>query len=239
MIEMPHGNRLIVALDCPTLDEALALQAKLDGVVSRFKIGLELFCAAGPRAVEAIRARGGRVFLDLKIHDIPETARRAARAAALTGAELITVHVAGGPAMLEAAVEGARHGGGAKVLGVTVLTSLDALELAHVETAHESVHELVVKRAQVARAAGCAGVVASPRELADVRAALGSELLVVTPGVRARNAVEDDQKRVATAAEAIAGGASAVVVGRPIRDAPDPRAAALALLEELDAAASS
>ncbi len=228
-----RDERLIVALDVPTLDEALALQAKLGGVVTRFKVGLELFVTEGPRAVEAIRARGGRVFLDLKLHDIPETVRRAARCAAATGAELITVHTAGGPAMLAAAVEGARQGGDAAVLGVTVLTSLDAQQLAEVNTAPQSLPDLVVKRAQAARQAGCAGIIASPKEVAVIRAVIGPDLLVITPGVRPKGASTDDQKRTASAAEAIAAGANAIVVGRPIRDAQDPRAAAQSLLDEL------
>jgi orotidine-5'-phosphate decarboxylase len=226
-------ERLIVALDLPALGGALELVRRLDGVAERFKVGLELHTAEGPRAVEAVRAAGGRVFLDLKLHDIPETTRRAARAAAAGGAELITVHAAGGRAMLEAAVAGAREAGGAaRVLAVTVLTSLDLADLAAVGTVAPSVAELVVRRALLAREAGCDGVIASPHEATAVRAAAGSGFLIVTPGVRPSTG-GDDQKRTATARQAIADGADAVVVGRPIRDAVDPRAAALALLEEL------
>jgi orotidine-5'-phosphate decarboxylase len=229
-------DRLIVALDLPALAPVLALCDRLEGAITRVKVGLELFTAVGPRAVEVLAARNLRVFLDLKLHDIPETVRRAARAAAATGAELISVHTAGGPAMLEAAVEGARHGGGASVLGVTVLTSLDALQLAHIGTFTATVAELVVRRAELARSAGCAGVIASPLEVHAVRAAIGPGLQIITPGVRA-SAGQDDQKRTAGAAAARAAGADAVVVGRPIRDAPDPLAAALAILAELDTAA--
>jgi orotidine-5'-phosphate decarboxylase len=178
------------------------------------------------------------VFLDLKLHDIPETVRRAARAAAVTGAELLTVHAAGGRAMLEAAVAGAAEGadGGApatRVLAVTVLTSLDVKSLDAVGTRVGSVEELVVKRALLARDAGCAGVIASPLEVRAIRAAVGHEPLIVTPGVRAASAGGDDQRRTGTARQAIADGASAVVVGRPIRDAADPVAAARALVAEL------
>jgi len=227
------GERLIVALDVTALDAALALIDRLGGAATRFKVGLELFCAEGPRAVEAVRARGGRVFLDLKLHDIPETVRRAARAAATSGAELLTVHAGGGAAMLEAAVAGAAEGGGARVLAVTVLTSLDLADLAAVGTVATSVEALVVQRALLAQKAGCAGVVASVHEARAVRAAVGPGFLIVTPGVRPAGGERADQKRVATAAEAVAAGADAVVVGRPIRDAADPRAAALALLAEL------
>src|SRR5438046_562183 len=152
------AERLIHALDVPSLDEAVAQVARLGGVVARYKVGLELFAAEGPRAVAEVRARGGRVFLDLKLHDIPETVRRAARAAAATGAELLTVHAAGGAAMLEAAVAGAADGSPAcRVLAVTVLTSLDRESLAAVGRATGSVEELVLRRAAPARGGGCAG----------------------------------------------------------------------------------
>jgi orotidine-5'-phosphate decarboxylase len=228
------AERLIVALDLPSLDEALALVDRLRGACSRYKVGLELFSAAGPRAVETVCAAsdGGRVFLDLKLHDIPETVKRAARSASHTGAELVTVHAAGGRAMLAAAVEGAAAGGATKVLAVTVLTSMDAATLAEVGTRAESVTELVVRRALLARDAGCHGVVASPLEARAIRQALGPGFLIVAPGIRAA-ASGDDQKRTAGAREAIAAGADAIVVGRPIRDAPDPRAAAVALIHDL------
>jgi orotidine-5'-phosphate decarboxylase len=223
-------ERLIVALDQPSLDEALAMVDRLAGAVRRFKVGLELFAAAGPRAVEAVRALDARVFLDLKLHDIPETVKRAAKTASATGAELLTVHSAGGAAMLSAAVEGA--GSDTKILAVTVLTSMDAAALARVGTTTATVEELVVKRALLAKEAGCAGVIASPLEAKAIRAATGPGFLIVTPGVRA-SATGDDQKRTATAKQAIESGADAVVVGRPVRDAPDPRAAAIALIAEL------
>ncbi|MSP61997.1 MAG: orotidine-5'-phosphate decarboxylase [Myxococcales bacterium] len=236
------AERLIVALDYPSVEEALVLCDTLAGLVTRFKIGLELFTAGGPLAVAAVRARGMRVFLDLKIHDIPETARRAARAAAATGAELITVHTAGGPAMLAAAVEGARHGGGAGVLAVTVLTSLDALELARIGTVGTgagAVHDLVLKRAEVAQAAGCVGVIASPREVKAIRALCGPGFLIVTPGVRSHDGggENDDQKRTGSAGQAISDGADAVVVGRQVRDAAQPRSEALILLDQIALAA--
>jgi orotidine-5'-phosphate decarboxylase len=228
------AERLIVALDFPALAPALDQVDRLGDEVVRYKVGLELYLAVGDAALAALSERQKRVFLDLKLHDIPETVRRAARVAASRGADLLTVHAAGGKAMLAAAVEGARTGAlEARVLAVTVLTSLDQGDLA--ADGHPlEVAELVVRRAALAREAGCAGVVASPREAAAIRAALGPDLLVVTPGVRPGGApAGDDQKRVASAAEARAAGADAVVVGRPIRDAARPLEVVRALLEEL------
>lgn len=237
-------DRLYVALDVPELPAALALVDRLAGVARCYKVGLELYSAEGPRAVEAVRQRGGRVFLDLKLHDIPATVRRAARAAAKTGAELLTVHAAGGRAMLEAAVagaaEGAKEPGGTRVLAVTVLTSMELADLAEVGVVAASVEELVVRRARLAQATGCHGVIASPQEVRAVRAATGDGLSIVTPGVRAdagqgsqASQKQDDQKRVGSARQALADGADAVVVGRPIRDADDPVEAARAFLGEL------
>jgi orotidine-5'-phosphate decarboxylase len=221
-------QRVFVALDLPSLAEAVALADRLGDDAPRVKVGLELFAAAGP---EAVRAFAGReVFLDLKLHDIPETVRRAAEAAAAHGARWLTVHAAGGRAMLEAAVAGA--GARCGILAVTVLTSLEAADLA--ADGHPlDPAALCVRRAELAITAGCAGVIASPREAAAIRAAVGPAALIVTPGVRPVGAATGDQKRVDTPRAAIAAGASAVVVGRPIRDAPDPRAALRAIIREL------
>lgn len=224
------AERLFVALDQPTLAEALALVAQLEPLILRYKVGLELFSAVGPMSVRALVERGAEVLLDLKLHDIPETVRRAARVAMTSGAKWLTVHTEGGPAMLRAAVAGAQP---AQVLGVTVLTSLDLVDLEAVGTHVARMEELVVQRARLALDAGCTGVIASPREVGALRAALGKDFLIVTPGVRPVSAGGDDQKRTATPGAAIAAGASAVVVGRPIRDAPEPRAVAAALLDEL------
>ncbi|HEU4726877.1 MAG TPA: orotidine-5'-phosphate decarboxylase, partial [Kofleriaceae bacterium] len=160
------GNRLIAALDAPGRREADALIARLAGVPSWIKLGLELFCAEGPALIADYVARGHRVMLDLKLHDIPETVARATAQVARLGAELVTVHAGGGRAMLEAAVRSAGRTG---VLAVTVLTSLDDADLAEIG-AHGPVRDLVVKRARLAIAAGCAGVVASPHEIAAIRA---------------------------------------------------------------------
>jgi orotidine-5'-phosphate decarboxylase len=218
------GNRLIVALDTPSRAEADAALGKLAGVPSWIKVGLELFCAEGPAIVTTYTARGLRVMLDLKLHDIPETVGRAtARVAALfappAGAGLLTVHAGGGRAMLEAAVKA--RGDAMKILAVTVLTSLDDGDLTQIG-AIGPVGELVRRRAELAIAAGCDGVVASPHEVAVIRAIAPRDFLIVTPGVRPAGAARGDQKRVMTPSQARTAGADLVVVGRPIRDAADP-----------------
>jgi orotidine-5'-phosphate decarboxylase len=229
--ELDPGNRLIAAIDVPDRAEADALIAQLGGVPSWVKLGLELFVAEGPGFVRDVAARA-RVMLDLKLHDIPETVARATRQAAALGAGLLTVHAAGGRAMLEGAVRAAREVGDTRILAITVLTSLDDNDLA-ATGALGPIPDLVVRRARLAAAAGCAGVVASPHEIAAIRAACGSDFLVVTPGVRPAGAGVGDQKRVMTPAAARAAGADLVVVGRPLRDAPDPAAAARAIVQEL------
>jgi orotidine-5'-phosphate decarboxylase len=223
------GNRLIAALDAPSRGAADALTARLAGVPSWVKLGLELFCAEGPAIVADYVARGHRVMLDLKLHDIPETVARATARVAALGAGLVTVHAGGGRAMLDAAV---RSAGATRVLAVTVLTSLDDADLAQIG-AVGPVRDLVIRRAQLAIAAGCAGVVASPHETAAVRAIAPSGFLIVTPGVRPAGADAGDQKRVMTPRQARDAGADLVVVGRPLRDAGDPAAAARAIVAEL------
>lgn len=223
------GNRLIAALDAPNRAEADALVQRLGGVPSWVKIGLELFCAEGPGIVRDFTARGLSVMLDLKLHDIPETVARATAKVASLGAGLLTVHAGGGRAMLEAAV---RNAGDMRVLAVTVLTSLDDADLGDIG-AHGPVGELVKRRAELAQRAGCHGIVASPQEVAAVRAIVPREFLIVTPGVRPAGAAAGDQKRVMTPKQARAAGSDLVVVGRPLRDAPDPAAAARAVVDEL------
>jgi orotidine-5'-phosphate decarboxylase len=226
------GNRLIAAIDTPSRADGDALVDRLGGVPTWLKLGLELFCAEGPPIVSDYVARGHHVMLDLKLHDIPETVARATARLETLGAGLITVHAGGGRAMLEAAV---RSAGSSAILAVTVLTSLDEADLAQVG-AQGPISELVVTRARLAIAAGCAGVVASPHEVAAVRAIAPSGFLIVTPGVRAAEAAPSDQKRVMTAREARAAGADLVVVGRPLRNARDPAAAAREIVAELAAA---
>jgi orotidine-5'-phosphate decarboxylase len=225
---MNATERLIVALDHPDAHAALKQVDDLGDAVERYKVGLELYIAEGRTLIDELHERDKRVFLDLKLHDIPETVRRAAEVASKMGVELLTVHAAGGRKMLEAAVAGA---GATKVLAVTVLTSLDADDLA-ADGIAGSVEAAVIRRARLAQAAGCAGVIASPQEAAAIRDAVGPSFLVVTPGVRMAEGV-DDQKRVATPRAARQAGADAVVVGRPIRDAKDRRAAAAAFVHEL------
>lgn len=226
---MQPGNRLIAALDVATRPAADELLARLEGVPSWVKIGLELFTAEGPSIVEHVAKQGYAVMLDLKLHDIPETVARATAQVARLGASLCTVHAAGGRAMLEAAVAAA---GRMKILAVTVLTSLDEHDLADIG-AQGPMTELVTRRARLAIASGCGGVVASPNELIALRAALPSESWLVTPGIRPAGAVADDQKRITTPAQARAAGADLLVVGRPIRDAANPAHAARAILAEL------
>ncbi|MEO8841827.1 MAG: orotidine-5'-phosphate decarboxylase [Kofleriaceae bacterium] len=223
------GNRLIAALDTPSRAAADELVGQLDGVPSWVKIGLELFCAEGPSIVRELSGRGLAIMLDLKLHDIPETVARATANVAGLGAGLLTVHASGGHAMLEAAVKAA---GDMRILAVTVLTSLDDSDLAQIG-AIAPVAELVKKRAQLAVAAGCHGIVASPHEVAILREVVPADFLVVTPGVRPEGSPAGDQKRVMTPRQARAAGADLVVIGRPLRDSKNPAATARAIVEEL------
>ncbi|HXE31318.1 MAG TPA: orotidine-5'-phosphate decarboxylase [Terriglobales bacterium] len=232
MARVDVRDRLIVALDLPTWDEAQRLVAQLDGLVSFFKVGLELYTASGRAAVEALSGTGKQIFLDLKLFDVPETVKRATRAAAAQRVRFLTVHEGG--ATVAAAVEGAQ-GSSLEVLAVTVLTSMDAQDMREMGCSLP-LPELVLHRARRAQAAGAAGVIASPEEVAAIKRATGGKLLVITPGIRPAGAAAGDQKRLATPAAAIAAGADYLVVGRPIKAAPDPRAAAAAILEEMQAA---
>lgn len=226
---MQPGNRLIAALDVATKSAADNLLARLEGVPSWVKIGLELFTAEGPSIVEHVAKQGYAVMLDLKLHDIPETVARAISQVAHLGASLCTVHSAGGRAMLEAAVASA---GQMKILAVTVLTSLDEQDLVDIG-ARGPMTELVTRRAALAIQCGCGGIVASPNELVALRAAVPEESWLVTPGIRPAGAAAADQKRITTPAAARAAGADLLVVGRPLRDASNPAAAARAILAEL------
>ena len=233
------ADRLIVALDVDSLDRASGLVDALAGQVTRFKIGSQLFTAVGPSAVEAVRKRGGQVFLDLKFHDIPNTVEGAAREAVKLGVFMFNVHAAGGRAMMSAAARGAadaaRTLGAAKplVIAVTVLTSLDRAALAaelHVAT---SVEGHVLHLCALAREAGLDGNVASPNEIRAIRNAAGPRWCIVTPGVRPAGGEPHDQSRVATPRAAVEAGADYLVVGRPITAAPDPARAAAAILAEM------
>lgn len=240
MFDAPR-DRLAVPLDVPDLAHAERLIAQLDGTPGWLKVGLELFVAQGAAAVEAA-AKHARVFLDLKLHDIPNTVAGAAASATRLGVGLLTVHTIGGLDMLRAAREGAEDAaavtGTARpaIVGVTVLTSLDAAALARTGVAR-GIPDQVARLVDLAREAGIDGVVASAHEAAAVRAQTGDGFVIVTPGVRPAGASADDQARVATPADAISRGADLLVVGRPISRASDPAAAARAVIAEITQAA--
>jgi len=228
-------DRLVVALDVPTAEEALLLVDRLAGLAGMFKVGSQLFTASGPDLVRGLVARGEKVFLDLKYHDIPNTVAGAVSAACQLGVSLVDVHALGGKAMMEAAV-GAMPAMGTRLLAITVLTSHDAAGLEELGVAGE-VTDTVRRLALLAHAAEVDGVVASPQEVPIVREACGQDFLIVTPGIRPAGARTGDQARSATPATALKAGADLLVVGRPIIDAPDPAAAARAILREMEGAA--
>ena len=234
------SDRILVALDVETRDEALRLADTLRGSVGGFKIGSRLFTAEGPSMVRALTERGDRVFLDLKFHDIPNTVATAVTAAAGLGVWMINVHASGGTAMMRAAKDAA-HDAAARhnltpplVIAVTVLTSMSQAALQ--ETGVQiDLNDQVLRLAELTRDAGLDGVVASPRETPAIRRQCGAGFSIVTPGIRggAAAATKDDQERTMSPAEAIAAGSSYLVVGRPIIAAPDPKAAARAIVESL------
>ncbi len=232
------GNRVIVALDVAGRPEADDLVQRLGGAASWVKIGLELFCAAGPQIVSDYAGGGPRVMLDLKLHDIPKTVERATAQVARLGAGLLTIHAAGGKEMMAAAVKAARDAGSTRILAVTVLTSMDDEDLRATGHAGTSA-QIVIERAKLALEAGCDGVVASALEAALLRATLPRGFLIVTPGIRRiggpleSETISGDQKRIASPRQARRAGADLIVVGRPIRDAEDPAAAARAIAHDL------
>jgi orotidine-5'-phosphate decarboxylase len=229
------AERLVVALDVPTGREALALARQLRGRVGMLKVGLELFCAEGPAFVKEIQA-SAPVFLDLKLHDIPNTVSRAMEALLPLDVRLINIHAQGGPAMIEAAAEAVRkhreRGGHTQLLAVTVLTSLDREALARLGNTTEP-GEMALHLAKLAKACGADGVVCSAQEAASVRDTCGEDFHRLTPGIRSKGAATQDQARVLTPAQALRSGATWLVVGRPITQAPDPAAAAEAILAEI------
>jgi orotidine-5'-phosphate decarboxylase len=234
------AQKVIFALDVPTLEEARRLVSLLRGRTGFFKVGMELYTAYGKDAVKAVQDSGGRVFLDLKFHDIPNTVSRAAEEAVKLGVDMFNLHASGGTEMMRETAERCRQAAEKMnrrrpiILAVTVLTSLDEGNLREIGMAGP-VEERVVGLAELAQKAGIDGVVASPREIASIRKRCGNAFVIVTPGIRPafESAGKDDQKRVMTAREAILAGASYIVVGRPVRLAPDPAAAMDKVLEEI------
>jgi len=227
-------HRLCVALDGSDREWIISTAARLGPHVGWLKLGLEAFTAFGPELVVEVADLGARIFLDLKLHDIPNTVRRAAANCAATGAAMFNVHAAGGRAMLEAAREGATEGSTAqapKVLAVTVLTSLDQGAVDELGFGH-SPDELVVRWARLAKDVGLDGVVSSAREAPAVRRECGPDFLIVTPGIRPEWSVTGDQRRVTTPAAAIAAGADILVVGRPITGAESPVSAVRRILDD-------
>ena len=232
-------HSLIVALDVPSAREAAAAVARIGDAVSFYKVGLELFLADGPETLRMLKGEGKSVFLDLKLHDIPRTVERAVGSCLRWAPELLTIHAQGSVAMVEAAARAVREAGAAtKILAVTLLTSLDQSDLDRLGVAR-SVADEVLALGRMAVGAGAHGLVCSPREVAALRDALGPDAILVTPGVRPAGGELGDQKRVATPGDAIRAGATHLVVGRPVLGAPDPRAAALAIREEMAAAAGA
>ncbi len=223
---------LIVALDVSSATEAAAVVRRIGDAASFYKVGLELFIADGPDTLAMLADNGKRVFLDLKLHDIPRTVARAVASASRFGAELLTLHAAGGKAMIQAAVAAAAESDREmRLLAVTVLTSLDDVDLADIGVLR-SATEQVDALGRLAVEAGAQGLVCSPQEVGRLRTSLGVTPYLVTPGVRPAGGDLGDQKRVATPAQATRDGASALVIGRPVLEAADPRAAALAITAE-------
>lgn len=231
-------NPIIVALDVPTAEQAFTLVEQVAPAVGAFKIGSELFTAAGPDIVRRIRATGAAVFLDLKFHDIPNTVAKAVACAVRLDVQMLTLHTSGGPAMMKAAEESAQktaadYGRPAPlILGVTVLTSMDGHELSAVGL-NPNVGHQVERLALLAASSGLRGLVCSPLELAGLRQILPESMQFVTPGIRGPGDAAGDQKRTLSAPEAIAAGATWIVVGRPIYAAPHPRAAAERIRDSL------
>ncbi len=226
-------SRLIVALDFPNREFALKAVERLSGHVGFFKVGLELFASEGPRLVQEIRDRGEKVFLDLKLHDIPNTVKGAVRSACRLGVQMLTIHASGGPAMLAAASEEALSSDSPPLLlAVTVLTSLSEEEIRKLGI-EGSVEQWVERLAALAHSSGVRGIVASSKELPMLHQTFGNAMEYVIPGIRPAGAALQDQARAATPGEAVMAGATYIVVGRPITQAPDPVKAADSIVEEI------
>ena len=229
-------ERLIVALDVSTANEAQKLVARIGEAAGIYKVGLQLFTSEGPGIVRDLVSSGRRVFLDLKLHDIPTTVALAVKSAVELRVDMLTIHASGGAAMLRAAIEAAA--GRLNLLAVTVLTSLNDEAMLEIGVSGR-VSDQVLRMASLAQSAGCQGIVTSPREALMVRKALGEGFAIVTPGIRPAGADSNDQQRIATPAQAISNGVSHIVVGRPITHAPDPAKAAQAIISEMEQAKNS
>ncbi len=232
----PAKDYIVFPLDVPSMAAAKEFVTLLSDVVGMFKVGLELFVRSGPQIIEWIKCSGDtQVFLDLKLHDIPETVKRAMRSISDLGVTFATVHCGETKQMLEAAVAGS--GGDVGVLGVTVLTSVSGTDLHAAgfrEEFHSGASKLVMKRAAMAKGSGCVGVVCSGLEVRMIKDAFGKDFIGVTPGIRPTiDGVSDDQQRVTTPAQAILNGADYLVIGRPIREAKDPKDAARQITAEI------
>ncbi len=224
---------IIVALDVDTMKQVQDLVLDLKGLVGTFKVGKQLFTALGPSVLEWIHSQGEKVFLDLKFHDIPNTVAQACRVSVEKGVFMLNVHASGGSAMMNQAAEAVQQSGSnCLLIGVTVLTSLSEQELAEDVSCRLSLKNQVVHLAQLAQKNGLQGVVASPHEIALIRQACGESFIIVTPGVRPSWAGRDDQTRVMTPGEALTAGADYVVIGRPITQANNPKAAIKRIFEE-------
>jgi orotidine-5'-phosphate decarboxylase len=237
-MSMTNAGRIIIALDVQTKDEGIALVSRLKDART-FKVGLELFTAEGPTLFRKLKALRKDIFLDLKLHDIPNTVAGAVRSAFKHGVQMMTIHTSGGREMMAKAAESARQTAAETgrpkpiLLGVTVLTSLKGPDLEEVGLSSD-VASQVLRLAGLAKAAGMDGVVCSPQEIEVLRKEYGRELVIVTPGIRPVWAAAQDQKRIMTPAEAVAKGADYLVIGRPITGAPSPNEAFLKVVEELD-----
>lgn len=233
---MTSDSPVFVALDMTDLDTAIALAQRLSGLVGGVKLGLEFFGANGPAGVSRVAETGMPIFLDLKFHDIPNTVAGAIRAVLPLAPRLLTIHASGAPAMLRAAADAAAEAGASAptVLGVTVLTSLDAEDLAAIGMPPDPDGQ-VLRLAALARANGLGGLVCSPKEVASVRRTVGPDMTLVIPGIRPAWAAAGDQKRVMTPAQALAAGADYLVIGRPITQADDPADAARRIADEIAA----
>ena len=229
---------LIVALDVANRQEAVERVKAIGDQVGFYKIGLELFTAEGPDVVRAVKDLGKKIFLDLKFHDIPRTVERAVKSGGALGVDLMTIHSVGASAMIRAAADAAESFGenGPKILAVTVLTSLDKTDLEDIGVAGRTPAVQVAAMARFATSSGAHGLVCSPMEVGALSSTLPAGTLFITPGVRPAGSAVGDQKRIATPADAVRDGATHLVVGRPILAAPDPAAAARAILAEMEGA---